>query len=234
MFRNRLRSLAGLIFAAILSCSTLSYAAPDKPNAPDTAASTAQAVTPALATADTLPTEFNIKNPYEWVQLGKNAGLPMAEIAGQLGVAGDKVLDSNSGKIAVALVGAKLLGVTAKDLGEIPYRILAFLLGIVFFVVSVRIWAKSLRHDMEMRVNAPVQEKHSDDQTLARFERSIVGCAIIPKVLFGAGLVFYSGWGIFFGTVGAVVLAIIQFVFVYAASDNAQKASASQQAASQH
>ncbi len=208
MFRNRLRSLVGLIFAATLACSASSYAAPDKPIAPDSTASSAKVA------SDSTPADFNIKNPYEWVQLGKNAGLAMAEIAGQLGVAGDKVLDSNSGKIAVALVGAKLLGVTAGDLAEIPYRILSFFLGIAFLVVGVRIWSRFLNFGSGTQADIPSSDRSDNEKKRARVERAVVGSAIIPIVMFGTGLIFYTGAGFVFGAIAAIVLAIVQFVVV--------------------
>ena len=198
------------VFSLAIAFSVPAFAVPDTPSAPAPTASTAQVATPAPTTADTVPTEFNIKNPYEWVQLGKNAGLAMAEIAGQLGVAGDQVLDSNSGKIAVALVGAKLLGVTANDIGEIPYRILSFFLGIVFLFVGVRIWSKFLNIAM-----ATQEGKQSDDeQKRVRLERTVVGCAIIPVVVFGTGLILFSTASLVVAGLMAIVLAVVKFVIV--------------------
>ena len=85
-------------------------------------------------------TSFDFKDPRSWVELGDNVGLALAKAAERLGVAGDKVLESNSGKIAVVLISAKILNVSAADIATMPYKIAAFFLGVSMLFIFVIAW----------------------------------------------------------------------------------------------
>lgn len=66
----------------------------------------------------------------EWVNVGRNIGIAITEVAGQLGVAADNFLESTTGKIVLVLVIWKMAGSSIIDL----------VYGVALFTILFSTW----------------------------------------------------------------------------------------------
>ena len=89
--------------------------------------------------------QFSPEKLNEWVELGKNAGLAVAAMAKELGVASDKFLESNTGKIAAVLIIWKIVG---KDLIGVIGGTIAW-----FVLVNIILWSFRYFHMKKKVVN---------------------------------------------------------------------------------
>lgn len=203
-----LRSFAGVccVLALAATASFSSLAAEGDRSAADSAKAVAK-----VQQAPAPKEDFNHRDPREWVDLGKNAALAITEVAGGLGVAADKVLDSTSGKIAVALIGAKVLGVKAEHIAEIPYRIAAFFIGILLFGIGMVVWGRYLKSVTTTPVDT---SGDADTATTALVQRGVVTSAIIPILLISLGMAFYAGVLIALGIIAALGLSAGYFIYL--------------------
>lgn len=90
--------------------------------------------------------EFDYKNPNDWVSLGKNAGLAIMAVAKEIGVAGDKILESNTGKIAVVLIAAKVMDVKTDTVSGIVAKVTSFATGMGLLAIFLPLWGWYFRH----------------------------------------------------------------------------------------
>ena len=66
----------------------------------------------------------------EWVQVGENIGTAIVAVAGKVGVAGDKFMESNTGKIVIGLIVFKMMGGT----------IIHITIGMICLIIFLSLW----------------------------------------------------------------------------------------------
>lgn len=102
--------------------------------------------------------KLNPEKLNEWVELGKNAGMAITAMAKELGIAADKFLESNTGKIAAVLIVWKVAG---KD-------ILGVVGGTIAWIVLANIILWSFRYfHMKKKV---VNKKEGTVEYISRYE----------------------------------------------------------------
>lgn len=87
------------------------------------------------SSGDRIIDKITPENADAWVNLGKNMGLALAEVAKHLGVAADEFLKSSAGKITLALIVWKVMG---NDLVHL-------MVGLGIFVVFLPLWVYFFR-----------------------------------------------------------------------------------------
>lgn len=102
--------------------------------------------------------KFSPEKLNEWVELGKNAGLAVAAMAKELGVASDKFLESNTGKIAAALIIWKVVG---KDMVGIVGGTIAWVI-----LVNIILWSFRYFHMKKKMTN----KKEGTTEYVNRYE----------------------------------------------------------------
>lgn len=92
----------------------------------------------------------------EWVELGKNVGLALTAVAGELGVAADQVLNSTTGKIAMVMIIWKVMG---QDVLNIVGGVATW-----FVVSTIILWSFNFFH-----MTKPVKNKDGNTEYVKRY-----------------------------------------------------------------
>jgi hypothetical protein len=75
----------------------------------------------------------------QWVDVGKNAGLAFASFAKEVGVAGDKFIESTTGKLVFGAIAFKMIGGPLIHFGA----------GFLVLAICIPIWVWSYRKEFE-------------------------------------------------------------------------------------
>jgi len=110
----------------------------------------------------------------EWVDLGKNSGMALASFAKEVGVAGDKFLESTTGKVVLAMIAFKMVGKV----------LIHFTAGILIFMIFIPILLWAYKKNYKKDKEGIMRETPSDGDKVVLYLGLIIILAISLIVIF--------------------------------------------------
>jgi len=96
----------------------------------------------------------------EWIDVGKNAGLAITACAKEVGVAGDKFLESTTGKITITLIACKMLKLEPVSIlfGTLMYVVL--MSGWLYFFKKLCVVRSITKTPIENSIRSKIEIDH--------------------------------------------------------------------------